>query len=139
MPSLATSPLPVALAQATVASRSDITCLSGTLETTLEKISWKFCDLRHVSLARIKFRSDGQVAQLGQAAADILDMLVDAEDLLYDQDHGKRSPVVGQGPIGGNLAVADRDLHLAGHEPFGVRRDRLGGNGLRRQRKSGRQ
>ena len=39
MPSLATSPLPVPLAQATVASRSDITWASGTLETTLEMIS----------------------------------------------------------------------------------------------------
>ena len=40
MPSFAVSPLPVFLAQATVASRSDITCASGTLETTLEMISW---------------------------------------------------------------------------------------------------
>ena len=38
----AVSPLPGFLAQATVASRSDITWASGTLVTTLEMISWKF-------------------------------------------------------------------------------------------------
>src|SRR6478609_7105215 len=39
IPSRATSALPVDFAQATVASRSDITWASGTFETTL-KISW---------------------------------------------------------------------------------------------------
>ena len=36
------SPLPDFLAQATVASRSDITWESGTFETTLEMMSWMF-------------------------------------------------------------------------------------------------
>src|SRR5262249_1412011 len=40
MPSLAVSALPVDFAQATAASRSDMTCSSGTLETTLLMISW---------------------------------------------------------------------------------------------------
>ena len=40
--SLSVFPMPDFLAQATVASRSSITCLSGTLATTLVMISWMF-------------------------------------------------------------------------------------------------
>src|SRR5215470_4312813 len=38
------------------------------------------------ALATVELGSDGQVAQLGEAPADVLDMLVDAEDFLHDQD-----------------------------------------------------
>ena len=60
-------------------------------------------------------------------------MLVDAEDLLHDQDDRERSALVGQRPVRGNLAVADRDLHLARLEPLGIGRDRLGVDRLYRK------
>ncbi len=39
----------------------------------------------------IQLRRDGQVAELGEAAADVLDVFVDAEDLLHDEDDRERA------------------------------------------------
>jgi len=39
-------------------------------------------DVRHVALARVQFRRDGEVPRLGEAAADVLDVFVDAKDFL---------------------------------------------------------
>ena len=108
-----------------------MTCASGTLETTLEMISWIFSDLGDVALPSVQLGRDGQVAELGEPAADVLDVLVDAEDLLDDQDDRERSAVGRHGPVGGDLAVGDRDLHLAGLQALGIGRDRLGGDRLR--------
>ena len=55
-------------------------------------ISWKFVDLRDVALPGVQLGGDGQVAELGEAAADVLDVLVDAEDLLHDEDDGNGPP-----------------------------------------------
>ncbi len=136
IPSRLTSALPVPLAQATVASRSDMTCASGTLETTL-RISWKAAELRDVALAGVHLGGDGEVAELGEPAADVLDVLVDAEDLLDDEDHGQVRAAGRHGAVGGDLAVGDGDLHLAGLEAVGVGRDRLGGDGLGGHREAG--
>ena len=55
----------------------------------------EFGELRDVPLARIKLRGDGKVPQLGQPAADVLDVLVNAEDLLHDEDHREGPPEAG--------------------------------------------
>ena len=74
-------------------------------------------DLRDVALAGVELGRDGQVAELGEPAAEVLDVLVDAEDLLHHQDDRERPPARGHRPVGGDLAVGDRDLDLAGLEP----------------------
>ena len=53
MPSLAVSPLPLALAQATVASRSLMTCASGTL-ATIGRDVLDVGELRDVALAGVQ-------------------------------------------------------------------------------------
>ena len=94
MPSRPVSALPSALAQATVASRSCITCASGTFETTFDMISPMSVILETSPCAGVEGRRDREVALLGEAAADVLDVLVDAEDLLHDE-HGRE----GAGPL----------------------------------------
>ena len=47
-------------------------------------------DLRDVPLPGVQLGGDGQVAELGEPAADVLDVLVDAEDLLHDEDDRER-------------------------------------------------
>ena len=95
--------------------------------------------LGDIALAGIEGRGDGEIAGLGQAPADVLDMLMDAEDLLHHEDRGEGAALGGHGAVARDLAVGDRDLHLAhgqalavGHDGGG--RDRLGG-----QREAGRQ
>ncbi len=90
-------------------------------------------DIRNIALPRVKRRRHGEVAEFGEPAADILDVLMDAEDLLHDQ-HGRERPAARRhGAIGGDAAVGDRDLDLAGLEPGGIggyhrlRHDRVGG------------
>ena len=61
---------------------------------------------------------------MGEAAADILDVLMDAEDLLDDEDDGKRPAGGRHGAIGRDRAVLDRDLDLAGLQARGIGRDR---------------
>ena len=101
MPSSRRVALPVALAQATVASRSAITCASGTLETTLPRSRLKSAMLRDVALAREQLGRDGEIAELGEAPADVLDVLVHAEDLVHDQ-HDRRLALA----LGGDRAIA---------------------------------
>ena len=86
--------------------------------------------LRGIALPRIQLGRDREVPGFGEAAAEILDVLVDAENLLYDEHGWERSSLVRHRTIGGDLAVLGRHLDLAGIEPGGV-----GGNhGLRRNR-----
>ena len=134
MPSFAVFPLAWSLIQATVASRSDITWESGTLETTFEMTSPNILDLRHIALPRVKFGSNGHVTQLGQPAADVLDVLVNAEDLLDHQNNRKRPAGRRHRAVGRNLAVGHGNLYLARLQSAGV--GRYGGlsrDGLGRQ------
>ena len=65
---------------------------------------------RHVSLAGIQFRGDSEVSQLGQPAADVFDVLVNAEDLLHHQ-HDRKGPARrGHRPISRHLAIFDRAI-----------------------------
>jgi len=88
-------------------------------------------DFRRVALAGIEFRRDREIARFGEAPAQILDVLVDAEDFLNDEHGRERPALVRHRPVGRDLAVLDRDLDLAGFEPGavggddGLRRDRL--------------
>jgi len=52
---------------------------------------------------------------------------VDAEDLLNYEDHRMIAPLVGHGPVGGNLTIAGRNLDFARGEAGGV-----GGDGFSR-------
>ena len=83
-------------------------------------ISRKSVDLRHVSLSSVELGRDGQVAELGEAPADVLDVFVDAEDLLHHQDDRERPRAGRQCPVSGDLAVRHRDLHLTGLKPVSV-------------------
>ncbi len=137
MPSRDVSPLPLPLAKATAASRSLMTCASGTL-STMGRIGIDRGELRDVALARVHLHRDREVAGLGEAAADVLDVLVDAEDLLDDEDDREGPSGRGHGAVGRNLGVRRLDLDLARLEPGGVGRDhRLGGDGLHGQCKAG--
>ena len=110
-----------------------ITCASGTFMTIL-RISWiEVLQLRDVPLSGIHLGGDGEVAELGEPPADVLDVLVDAEDLLDDQDGRERPPFGGHRPVGGDGSVGHRDLDLAGGQPLGVGRDRVGRDRLHRQ------
>src|SRR6478735_5912763 len=106
MPSLAVSALPSPLAKATVESRSPMTCASGTLET--------------MSL----IRRDGVVAGLGEAAADVGDVRVHAEDFLHHQDGAEAGARRRHGAIGHHvLAVLGLHADRAGSEAVGRRGD----------------
>src|SRR5262249_42875587 len=83
------------------------------------------------------FRSDGEVAEFAEAAAKVLDVLVDAEDFLDDEDHGERTARRRHGPIGRHLLAADGYLHLAGLQSLGIGLDGFGGNRLYRQSEAG--
>ncbi len=134
--SLRWSPLLDFAAQAAVASRSDMTCASGTLFTTSREDLLPVADLRDVALAGIEFRGDGAVPQLGEAPANVLDVLVHAEDFLHDQHDREILARGGHRAIRGNLTVGDRDLDFTGLEAFGAGRDRLRGDRLHGQRKA---
>ena len=89
IPSLAVSPLPLFFAQATVESRSFITCSSGTFDTTFEMMSGISLIFETSPSRRVQFRSDGEIAELRKPAADVLDMFVDAKNLLHDKNYRK--------------------------------------------------
>ncbi|KAG1200455.1 hypothetical protein G6F35_012371 [Rhizopus arrhizus] len=92
--------------------------------------------LRRVALAREQFGRDGQIAQMGQPAAHVLDVLVHAENLGH-HDHGRQILLaLRRRTIGGHLAVRRGDVDLAGGEPLGVRGDgglSHGGPGRKRE------
>jgi hypothetical protein len=50
-------------------------------------------DARDVAFAREECGGHREVAQLGETAADVLDVLVDPEDLVHDQHCGKRTAI----------------------------------------------
>ena len=89
-----------------------MTCASGTLDDDLAD---DLVDVGHsgdVALARVELRRDRHVADLGEPPADVLDVLVHAEDLLHDEDERERPALRRHGAVGGDLAVLDRDLDL---------------------------
>ncbi len=96
----------------------------------------KISDLGHVALARVELGGDGQIAELGQPAAEVLDMFMDPEDFLHDEDDGKRPAAQGHCPVGRHGTIARGNFHFAGFDPRGVGSDRLGRHGLHRQRET---
>src|SRR4030095_1137386 len=62
--------------------------------------------LADIALPRVHLRRDREVTGLGKTAAEILDVFVDAEDLLNHQDSRERPAFGGHGPVAGDLAVA---------------------------------
>src|ERR1700722_12472059 len=68
--------------------------------------------LRGVAEAGIKIRRNREIAKMSPSAADILDMLVDAENLLYDEHRRKRTAMIGHRAIGRNVETARRYFHL---------------------------
>src|SRR5436190_12978391 len=70
--------------------------------------------LRDISLAGIQLRRDCEVAELGEASADVLNVLVDAEYLLNHEDHWKVLPLLRRSAVSRHLAVLRRYFHFAG-------------------------
>ena len=79
-----------------------------------------------VALAGVEGRGHGEIARLGEAAADVLDVLVDAEDLLHDQHGRVRAGALRPGIVGRHVAVAHGDLGLAHLQALCVGADRGG-------------
>lgn len=91
-------------------------------------------DLRDVALPGVEFRRDGVIAGLGQTAAEILDMLMDAEDFMHDQDDRGVTSLGRHGAVGRDRPVGHGNLDLAGGEAVGIGgygggRDRADGGG----------
>lgn len=78
---------------------------------------------RDIALPYIQVRSDRKLAKLGEAADDILDMLVNAENFLHHQDDRMRTVSFGRRPVGGNVAVAGGYLDLFSLQAGGIRGD----------------
>ena len=55
-----------------------------------------------------------------EAAAKVLDMFVNAEDLLDDEGHREIVAFVGEGPVGGHFAIGDGDFYLSCRYAVGV-------------------
>ena len=79
--------------------------------------------LRHVALSRVEFRRNGEVAEFRELPAQVLDMLVYAEDLLDHEHGGERPTGRWHGAVGWNLASRDRNPDFAGIESDRVRDD----------------
>ena len=76
--------------------------------------------LGRIALPCIQLGRDREVTRLRKATADILDVLVHAEDLLHHQ-HGRQPSLAGRcGAVGGHLAVRCGDLHFAGGQSLGI-------------------
>src|ERR1039458_3641127 len=119
MPRREVSALPVLFVHATVASRSEATW-------TLRNLVYDGQDIldvglaRDVALTRIEVGRDCEVAPLREAEADILDVLVDAEDFMHHEDRREGPARGGHRAIGGNFAALDGNLHLVGDETVAI-------------------
>ena len=100
--------------------------LVGHLGDDLRDDLRKVLHLRDIPLPGIELRRHRQKPELREAAADVLDVLVNAEDLLDNEHRREGAAGGGGGPVGGNRTVGGGDLHFAGLEPLGTRRDRRG-------------
>ncbi len=92
---------------------------------------------RDVAFARKQQRRDCEVALLGESAADVLDMFVDAEDFVHDEDGWERTAARGHCAIRGNFAAWDWNPDLAGDESVAVGCDRVGRHRHHSQREAG--
>ena len=79
--------------------------------------------LGDVALAGEELGRDRQVPELGEAPAHVADVLVDAEDLLDDEDDGEAASGRGHRAVAGQVGVRSGDRHLTGDEPGRVGRD----------------
>lgn len=93
----------------------------------------------NVALTREQFRRNGQVAELGQPAAHIPDVLVHPENLLHHQYHRELATLGRLCEVGRDFAVRHRDFHLARQQVGAVGGDGLGGDGAHREREPARQ
>src|SRR5262249_5930775 len=82
-------------------------------------------ELRYVPLPRVELGRNGEVSVLRPTTADVLDVLVNAEDLLHDEDDWRPSSRRRFCPVRGNRPIRNWDLHVAGHEPSRIGGDRF--------------
>jgi hypothetical protein len=75
---------------------------------------------RGVADAGIEFGCCREVTELGEAAADVLDIFVDAKYFLDDKDGGEWAGALGFGEVGRQRAAGYRDFCFAGDEARGV-------------------
>ena len=95
--------------------------------------------LRKIALAGVKLRRHHTIAGLCEATADILDVSVDAEDLLDHEDDRKRTAPLRHRPIARHRPVDGRDADLAGFDARVVGGDDLSLHRSRRQSQAGHQ
>ena len=84
---------------------------------------------RHVALSREQLGRNRKVAELGEAAAHILDVLMHAKNFLYHEHDRETGPGRRHGAIRDHIAVFRRHFNFARDEAVGGR-----GDGLRRHR-----
>ena len=83
-------------------------------------------ELRDIALSRVHFGRDGEVAELGEAPADVFDVLVHAEDFLHNKHDRKLLALGGHRAIGRNRTVLGWDSYFTGNQSVSV-----GGDGFR--------
>jgi hypothetical protein len=83
-------------------------------------------DGRRIGDAHEEGRGDGDVAQLGQATADVLDIVVNAEDLGGDDDGGELAARLGPGEIGRQGEIRRREADRLDDQAGLVGMDRFG-------------
>jgi hypothetical protein len=96
----------------------------------------QLCD---VALAVVEIDGDREIAELGEPAAHVLDVLVHAEDLLHHQHERQLAALLGHGAVGRNRPGHGLDADFAGGKSRRVGRDRSRGDRLHDLRKSLRQ
>jgi hypothetical protein len=81
-----------------------------------------------VAFALVEVGGDGEIAAFCEPAAEVFDVLVDAEDFLDDDDGGEGNARCGLGAVGGDTQITGWDLDFAGNKAGGVGRDSGGGD-----------
>ncbi len=94
-------------------------------------------DLGRVALAVVQVGRDRAVAEPRQPPADVLDVLVQAEDLLHDQDQRQVLPALRHGAVDRQETVVGGDAVHAGIEAVGRRQDGIGTDRLHRCSETG--
>ena len=116
-----------------VLKQAGVGCFADHLADDLADIG----HFRKITEACIEFRRDGGVACLGEAAAGVLDVVMDAEDLLDHHHDGEWPRTGGLCEIPGQVGIANRDPDFASLDPGGVGGDHLGLDPGRRERQPG--
>ena len=86
--------------------------------------------LGRIALAHVKLRCDCEVTRLGEAPAEVLDVLVHPKDFLNNEHRRERAALVRHRPIGRNFDVGGLHLDFARNKSGAVGGDRLGGDRL---------